>query len=460
MSGALDAIGPVHLVGIGGAGMSAIAKILIGRGIEVSGSDMKSSPALDALAARGARVFVGHAASNVVGASTVVVSSAIRESNPELRAAREAGAQILHRAQMLALLMRGRRGIAVSGTHGKTTTTAMLALVLQRAGLDPSFLVGGEMNEGGTNAVEGTGEWLVAEADESDGSFLWLGPEIAIVTNVEAEHLDHYGDEARVREAFVAFMSNASGTIVACADDAGVRAVLERCARPVVTYGIDAGEWRARRTSTGAGGQTSEISRDGTVVGTLQLLVPGAHNVRNALAAIAAADLAGVSFEAAAAALATFGGVQRRFQVRGIARDVTVVDDYSHHPTEVRAALATARERTEGRVFAIFQPHLYSRTAFFGAALGAALAAADSVVVTDVYGAREDPQPGITGKLVVDGVLDEAPRRRVAYLPRRGDIAPYVSERARAGDMVITIGAGDVTMLCDEILRRIGERTR
>ena len=454
-------LGPVHLIGIGGAGMSALAKVLIARGVRVSGSDMKESPDLAALRALGARIVVGHDPSNLGDAETVVVSSAIRTSNAELRAAEEAGVRVLHRAQLLAILMRDRRGIAVAGTHGKTTTTSMIALVLQHAGLDPSFLVGGEVNERGTNAHDGAGEWLVAEADESDGSFLWLAPEIAVVTSIEADHLDYYKDEAEVRDTFLAFMENVSpeGAIVACIDDPGVRALVPRLGRRLISYGLGEGTWTAARVASN-GEQLLEVTYEGGTPMTVRLPVPGAHNALNALAAIAVAVEAGVSFPVIADALGRYGGVRRRYERRGVAAGITVVDDYAHNPSKVRAVLAAAREQSPGRVVAVFQPHLYSRTRHLGRDLGAALASADLVVVTDVYGAREDPEPGITGKIVVDGVLDAEPRRRVAYLPKRGDIVPYITERALSGDLVLTIGAGDVTMLCDEILTGLEGRAR
>ncbi|MGZ4145595.1 MAG: UDP-N-acetylmuramate--L-alanine ligase, partial [Actinomycetota bacterium] len=349
----------------------------------------------------------------------------------------------------------------VAGTHGKTTTTSMIALILQRAGLDPTFLVGGEVNERGTNAHDGVGEWLVAEADESDGSFLWLGPEIAVVTSIEADHLDYYGTEGDVRETFGAFMENVlpEGAIVACVEDAGVRSVIPRVDRRFVTYGLADGEWTANRAPAN-GGQEMIVRRHGAVVGTIALPVGGAHNALNALAAVAAATEVGVAFDVVADALGKYGGVRRRFERRGVAAGVTVIDDYAHNPSKVRAAIAAAREQSPVRLVAVFQPHLYSRTRHLGKDLGAALSGADIVVVTDVYGAREDPQPGITGKIVVDGLLDEAPRRSVAYLPKRGDIVPYVTGRARPGDLVLTIGAGDVTMLCDEILLKLEESAR
>ena len=445
-------LGSIHLIGIGGAGMSALAKILLARGVTVTGSDMKESHDLAALRALGARIEVGHDARNLGDAQTVVVSSAIRPSNPELLAAQDGGIRVLHRAQLLGILMRDRRGIAVAGTHGKTTTTSMVALVLQRAGLDPTFLVGGEVNERGTNAHDGAGEWLVAEADESDGSFLWLAPEIAVVTSIEADHLDYYKDEAEVRDTFLAFMENVPphGAIVACADDPGVRDVVARAGRRLITYGLADAEWTVERAADDHA-QHLIVSHAGERH-PVELPVPGAHNALNALAAIAVATEVGVPFESIADALATYSGVRRRFEQRGVAGGVTVVDDYAHNPSKVRAVISAAREQAARRVFAVFQPHLYSRTQHLGRQIGAALSAADVVVVTDVYGAREDPQPGITGKIVVDGVLDAEPRRAVAYLPKRGDIVPYVAERAQPGDLVLTIGAGDVTMLCEDIL--------
>ena len=452
-------LGPVHLIGIGGAGMSALAKVLIARGVRVSGSDLKESPDLAALRVLGARIVVGHDPSNLGDAETVVVSSAIRSSNPELQTAEAAGVRVLHRAQLLAILMRDRRGIAVAGTHGKTTTTSMIALVLQHAGLDPSFLVGGEVNERGTNAHDGAGEWLVAEADESDGSFLWLAPEIAVVTSIEADHLDYYTGEGEVRDTFLAFMQNVSpdGAIIACIEDPGVRALASRVERRLITYGLDEGDWTATRVAAN-GEQTLLVSHGEDEPFELHIPAPGAHNALNALAAVAVAAEAGVAIPVIGDALGKYGGVRRRFERRGSAAGVTVIDDYAHNPSKVRAVLAAAREQAPKRLVAVFQPHLYSRTLHLGKDLGAALATADVVVVTDVYGAREDPQPGITGKIVVDGVLDAEPRRRVAYLPKRGDIVPYIAERALAGDLVLTIGAGDVTMLCDDILTSLESR--
>jgi len=452
----------VHLVGIGGAGMSALARVLLARGASVSGSDIKESRGIASLRALGAQISVGHRAENLVGASSVVVSSAIPPANPEVRAARERALPILQRAQVLALLMRSRRGLAVAGTHGKTTTTSMIAMVLRHAGLDPTFLIGGDLNEVGTNAHSGDGEWLVAEADESDGSLLWLAPEIAVVTNIEADHLDHYRDEAEIRETFLAFLGNlpaSSGTAVLGVDDPGVRAIAPQVERRTVTFGLVPGaDWTAEVVERGPRGQRVTVRHAGETVGEMTLAVPGEHNVLNALATVAVSELVGVPFALAAEELASFAGVQRRFQIRGSARGVTFVDDYAHHPTEVRATLAAAREQGWRRVVAVFQPHRYSRTLHLGRQLGEALATADHVVVTDVYGAGEQPIPGVSGRVVVDGVLAARPRAQVAYLPKPGDVPAFLAGRAEPGDLVLTIGAGDVTMLADEVMRAVIER--
>jgi len=449
----------VHLVGIGGAGMSALARVLLASGASVSGSDIKESRSLAALRALGAEIFVGHRAENLNGARSVIVSSAIPPANAEIRAARERALPILQRAQVLALLMRRRRGIAVAGTHGKTTTTSMIAMVLRHAGLDPTFLIGGDLNEVGTNAHSGEGEWLVAEADESDGSLLWLAPEIGVVTNIEADHLDYYRDEAEIRETFLAFLGNLpaeTGTAILGTDDAGVRSIASRVAARIITFGMRPGAgWSANVLERGPAGQRVLVSRGGEVRGELTLAVPGEHNVLNALAALAVAEEVGVLFDVGAEELASFAGVQRRFQVRGGAGGVTFVDDYAHHPTEVRATLAAAREQGWRRVVAVFQPHRYTRTLHMGRELGEALSTADRVVITDVYGAGEQPIPGVNGRVVVEGVLGARPRAQVAYLPKPGDVPAFLATRAEPGDLILTIGAGDVTMLADEVIRAV-----
>jgi len=457
----VDLLRSVHLVGIGGAGMSALARVLLARGAHVSGSDIKESRGLAALRALGAEISVGHRAGNLDGARTVVVSSAIPPANAEVQAARERGLPILQRAQVLALLMREHRGVAVAGTHGKTTTTSMIAMVLRHAGLDPTFLIGGDLNEVGTNAHHGEGEWLVAEADESDGSLLWLAPEIAVVGNIEADHLDHFRDEEEIRETFVAFLANllSDGVAVLGIDDPGVAAIASRLERRIVTFGLAPGaDWTAEIAERGPAGQRVVVRHAGAFAGEVVLAVPGEHNVRNALATLAVASLVGVPFAVAAEEIASFAGVQRRFQVRGSAGGVTFVDDYAHHPTEVRATLAAAREQGWARIVAVFQPHRYSRTLHLGRQLGEALSAADRVVVTDVYGAGEEPIPGVNGRAVLDGVLEARPRAHVAYLPKPGDVPSFLADRAEPGDLVLTIGAGDVTMLADEVIAALRER--
>jgi UDP-N-acetylmuramate--alanine ligase len=451
-------LGRVHFIGIGGAGMSGIARILLARGTAVSGSDAKDSAGLAALRALGAQVHVGHDAAHLAGlgpADTVVVSSAVRESNPELAAARAAGVRVLHRSQALAAVMRGCRGVAVAGTHGKTTTTAMVTVALQHCGADPSFAIGGELTEGGANAHDGSGDVFVAEADESDGSFLLYHPQVAIVTNVEPDHLDHYGTPEAVAAAFDAFADTVApgGLVVACADDPGsarmAAAVRER--RPDVTvrtYGF-AADADTRITSTD--GEGLAVLRSGADVERLHLRVPGRHNVLNAAAAWTASTGLGFPGAVVAAGLDGFAGTRRRFESRGVVSGVAVVDDYAHHPTEVAAVLRAARDVAgEGRVLAVFQPHLYSRTRIFGTEFGEALGLADEVVVMDVYAAREDPEPGVSGALVAAAV--PLPADRVAYVPSWSAVAEEVAGRARAGDLVLTIGAGDVTMLGPEIL--------
>jgi UDP-N-acetylmuramate--alanine ligase len=451
-------LGRVHFVGIGGAGMSGIARILLARDVPVSGSDAKDSAVLAALRALGADVHVGHDAAHLADLApgdTVVVSSAVRESNPELGAARAAGLRVLHRSQALAAVMAGRRAVAVAGTHGKTTTTAMVTVALQHCGADPSFAIGGELTEGGANAHDGSGDVFVAEADESDGSFLLYRPLVAIVTNVEPDHLDHYGTPEAVEAAFDAFCDSVrpGGVIVACADDPGAARMVTRARErragdvTVLTYGV------AEGADTGV-----EIGADGTlqlsggpVTARLRLQVPGRHNALNAAAAWTAVVALGFDGGVAAEGLAGFTGTRRRFETRGVAGGVAVVDDYAHHPTEVAAVLRAARDVVNGgRVLAVFQPHLYSRTRIFGAEFGAALGLADEVVVMDVYAAREDPEPGVSGRLVAAAV--PLPPGRVAYVPSWSAVAAEVAGRARPGDLVLTIGAGDVTMLGPEIL--------
>jgi UDP-N-acetylmuramate--alanine ligase len=462
----------VHLVGAGGAGMNAIARILADRGLDVSGSDAKGSHVLTGLSVRGVRTAVGHRAENLDliegGPTAVVVSTAIRPDNPELIEAQRRGIPIVRRAVALAALMVDHRSVCVAGTHGKTSTTSMLTVALQNAGLDPSFAIGGELNESGAGAHHGSGDIFVAEADESDGSFLAFSPHGAIITNLEPDHLDHHGTAEAYAAVFDQFVEKIApgGFLVACVDDPGVVALLERVrasgpGQPrIVGYGRDQkadvrlGPSSVDGHSTGA----DVFLPDGTVT-RLRLAVPGEHMLLNAVGALTAGVLLGVDSATMAGGLARYTGVRRRFEFKGRAADVTVYDDYAHHPTEVRAQLQAARSIVppDGRLVVVFQPHLYSRTVTFAAEFADALAAADLAVVLDVYGAREDPQPGVSGALIAERIHGA----RVAYEPSLAAAPATVADLVRPGDVVVTMGAGDVTMLGPRLLDLLaGEETQ
>ena len=438
----LESLGKVHFIGVGGVGMSAVARIMVARGVPVSGSDAKDLPVMADLAAAGARIAVGYAAGNLADAQTVVAGSAIREDNPELAAARRAGLPVLHRSEALAATMGDDTVVTVAGTHGKSTTTSMVTVLLREAGLDPSFAVGANIPALGVNAAHGTSGIFVAEADESDGSFLNYRPSIAVVTNVEPDHLDYYGTAEAVFESFDRFTAllPADGLLVACADDAGALALAERTrARGntrVVLYGTsEAAEIRLDDDGPGQVAVTTGGARYG-----LSLQVPGRHNALNAAAAFAVALELGVDPVAAAAGLARFSGAARRFELKGGARGVRVFDDYAHHPTEVRAALTAARSVAAGhKVHVLFQPHLFSRTREFAAEFAAALNLADTALVLDIYPAREDPIPGVTSQLIADH-LTEGGR-----LVSGDDAVDTLAGAAADGDVVLTVGAGDVT---------------
>ena len=455
---ALEGLGPVHLIGIGGAGMSGIARILLARGVPVSGSDRRESPTLMALRALGARVEVGHDAGNLGDARTAVVSTAIRDDNPELRAARERGLAVLPRAVALAAVMAGRRSVAVAGTHGKTSTTSMLTVAVQACGADPSFAIGGDLNESGSNAHSGTGDVFLAEADESDRSFLLLDPFAAVVTNVEADHLDNYGDLAAVEEAFARFARTVDpeGFVVVCADDPGAARLRGAGARaPVRTYGTaEDADLRLTDLTVSHDGTRYRAVLDGADLGPVRIGVPGEHMARNSAAALLAGLELGFPIGALVEGLGRFGGVHRRFELKGIAGGVRVFDDYAHHPTEVTAQLKAARAVAGGgRLIVAFQPHLYSRTREFAEGFGRALALADDVVVMEVYGAREDPIPGVTGAMVADAV--PLPPEHVLFEPSWSATAPALAARARPGDLVLTMGAGDVSMVGPEVLEAL-----
>ncbi|MEN5075755.1 UDP-N-acetylmuramate--L-alanine ligase [Isoptericola cucumis] len=472
-------LGRVHLVGVGGAGMSVVARLLAARGVDVQGSDAVASPALEALRADGVQVWVGHDAAHVVGADgaplvdTLVVSSAVRETNPELAAARGAGVRVLHRSQALASLMLDRRAVAVAGAHGKTTTSAMVATVLRACGVDASFAIGGTVRvrdaDGAETAVPGghlgDSDVLVAEADESDGSFLNYAPTVAVVTNVEPDHLDHYGSREAFEEAFVRFAGRIvpGGVLVACGDDAGSAALAEAhraSGGAVVTYGCEPGgdpetHVHVRDVVPGAGTVTATLVGGplGDVPHELRLDVPGAHNALNAAAAVTTAVLLGAEPARAVAGATTFVGTGRRFELRGEAGGVRVVDSYDHHPTEVEALLRAARPvAAGGRIVVLFQPHLYSRTRIFAGRFAAALALADEVVVTGVYRAREEVDPQVGAHTITDAGDRTASGGRLRAVEDKVEAAHVVAALARPGDLVLTVGAGDVTELGPVVL--------
>jgi UDP-N-acetylmuramate--alanine ligase len=442
----------VHLVGIGGAGMSGIARILLQRGHAVSGSDLREGRSLAELRALGATIQVGHEADNVGTAELVVLSSAVPRDNPEVIAARERGRTLVRRAEMLAQLMDREHAVLIAGTHGKTTTTSMTVVALQAAGRDPSFAIGGSLNESGTNAHGGTDGVFVAEADESDRSFLVFAPDLAVVTNLEHDHPEEFADTDEVDVVFDDFLTRRRphAPALLCLDDEGTRRLAARAPAPVRTYGSDP-RADVRLVTTGDG--THRIHVDGQEAAPLELAVPGQHNLLNATAALAVCAELGVDLEVAARGLERFTGAARRYQRLGRAADVTVVDDYAHHPTELRATLAAARGEGAERVVVVVQPHRYSRTEVLGAELGRAAAAADHVLVTDVYASSEAPVPGVTGRLVADAAV--AAGAVVDYIPHLGDVTDALIEVVRPGDLVVVTGAGDVTQIGPALLARL-----
>jgi UDP-N-acetylmuramate--alanine ligase len=458
-----DQLGRVHFVGIGGAGLSGIARIMLARGITVSGSDAKESRTIEALRALGATCHLGHDAANLGAADTVVVSTAVRENNPEVVEAHRRGLRLLPRSAALESVMQGRTVVAVAGTHGKTTTTSLLTVALQHCGADPSFAIGGELNESGSNAHDGSGELFVAEADESDGAFLVYSPFAALVTNVEADHLDNYGTPEAYRAAFDTFVDRISpdGFLVLCADDPGAdalgRTALAR-GRSVVRVGERADADVRAEDVRFHGSRSSFVVVDrGRRLGEVTLQIPGRHYVLDALAALTCGLRLGFGFVELARGLGAFTGTRRRMELKGQADGVRVYDSYAHHPNEIKGDLQAARALAEeGRVVVAFQPHMVSRTRIFGHDMGVALGAADEVVVMDIYVAREDPEPGVTGALVADAVpLDAA---HVVFEPSWSAVAGHLAERARPGDVVLTLGAGDVTLLGPEVLELLRER--
>jgi UDP-N-acetylmuramate--alanine ligase len=452
----------IHFVGAGGVGMSGIAEILLqATPLEISGCDLVPSDATARLERLGAKIAAGHDPLHVESADLVVISSAVAESNAEVAAARARGIPVIRRAEMLGEIMRLKQGVAVAGTHGKTTTTSLTGMVLTEAGFDPTIVVGGQVHILGTNARLGRGDYLVAEADEYDRSFLELTPVVAVITNIEADHLDTYRDLSEIRDAFVAFANRVPffGAVVACADDPGVREILPRIKRRVVTYGessearLMARDVRLEGSCTSFDVWDAEQGR----LGAVRMRLPGRHNVWNALAAVAAGRELLIPFETIARALAAFTGVVRRFEVKGERSGVLVVDDYAHHPTEIRATLSAARQvYPDRRLVALFQPHLFSRTRDFTEDFGRALSAADVNIVMDVYPSREAPIPGVTGEIVADAAR-RAGHASVIYTHEKKRVVDTLEQTLTSGDLLVTLGAGDVVKFGEEYLRR-GQR--
>jgi len=449
----------IHFVGIGGIGMSGIAELLLQLGYEISGSDQRLTDVTRRLQDLGAVVFEGHRAEQVAGADAVVYSSAVSVDNCEVRRGLDLKIPVIRRAEMLGELMRMQFGVGVAGTHGKTTTTSLIGHLLTEAGLAPTLITGGKVHELGTSMQLGAGEYLVAEADEFDRSFLRLFPTVAVITNVEADHLDTYGELSSMVDAFVEFANKVPfyGAVVVCLDDSGVRNLIPRIDRALVTYGLTGqADVRADAITFDRLGSRFTVSWRGTELGEITLGVPGVHNVRNALAALGVGLHLDLDPAVLLSALGTFSGVARRFDVRADAHGVMVVDDYAHHPTEVAATLAGARNGFDRRIVAVFQPHLYSRTRDFADEFGAALLDSDLLVVTDIYPAREEPIPGVTGELVAEAARDQG-HRDCFYLPDSGEIPEWLAARVCAGDLVITMGAGDIWQVARAYAARLAE---
>lgn len=459
----------VHFIGIGGVGMSGIASVAHDQGLTVSGSDLRESRYTQRLCEEGITVFIGQDAGNVpAGNPTVVVSTAILENNPELKEAKRRGLPIVHRAQMLARLGQGLDTLAVAGTHGKTTTSSMLASTLHAMGLDPTFLIGGIVRAFGSNAHSGTGGYYVVEADESDKSFTFLDPAAVIVTNVEADHLDHYADLQEIYDQFAAFISSVrpGGPVVVCGDDAALVQCAQSVREGVITYGLGEGchsrivEWRP----SGTGSTFTLVLPDGTEVRSRIKQNPGVHNVVNGAGVLTLLWALGLDVAKAAETLALFAGVKRRFDLVGQAGGITVVDDYAHHPTEIAATLKGARELDFNRIHVLFQPHRYSRAPLFTEVLadefGQAFDAADTLTFMDVYPAGEAPVPGVTGRTFLNVVLGHPGHPEAVYVPRRIDVVPAMVEKAQPGDLIITMGAGDVTSIGPQIVDVLNRQER
>ncbi|HZI94636.1 MAG TPA: UDP-N-acetylmuramate--L-alanine ligase [Patescibacteria group bacterium] len=445
----------IHFVGIGGSGMSGIAEVLVNLNFTVSGSDLSRTPVTERLEKLGARVFTGHAADNIAGSDVVVISSAVGQTNPEVVEAKQRKVPVIPRAEMLGELMRMKYGVAIAGSHGKTSTTAMVAQVLSGAGLDPTIVIGGRLNMLGSSAKLGKGDLMVAEADESDGSFLGLSPTIAVVTNIDSEHLNHYGSMETLVEAFAGFLNKVPfyGLGIVCLDDPQVQGIMPRLTRTLLTYGL-ASQADLVGTNLTLKEFTSrfEVTFKGRWLGDVHLRVPGRHSIYNALAAIGVGLEFDLKFDDIAGHLAEFGGADRRFQLKGMVGDIMVIDDYGHHPTEIRATLSAARDGWNRRTLVVFQPHRYSRVQGLMEEFSRSFYQADVLLVTEVYRAGETPIPGVSGETLAAAISQHG-HKDVTYARDLDEAAHLVRQRAKAGDILITLGAGDVWKVADQFLK-------
>ncbi|MEC0182502.1 UDP-N-acetylmuramate--L-alanine ligase [Paenibacillus peoriae] len=448
----------VHFIGIGGYGMSAIARVMLEMGYTVTGSDVASQELTEKLAAKGAKIYIGHTPEHIAGADIVVYSTALSRDNVERVAAEELNIPTLHRSQMLARLLNERKGVAVAGAHGKTTTSSMIALVMERCNVDPTYIIGGEITNLGTNAKAGKSEFVVAEADESDGSFLQYHPWQGIVTNIEADHLENYdGDFNRLKSAYVQFLSQIrpDGAAIVCADDQNIREMIPQLQTRVITYGVEhEADYMATDIQLGDRRLSFTMSRKGTELGTIELSVPGRHNMYNAMATVISCLEAGIPFDQIAASILEFHGAKRRFQVLGESNDILVIDDYAHHPTEIEATISAARA-TGNRIIAVFQPQRYSRTFFLLDAFSRAFSEANEVIITDIYSPAGEKQiEGVHSSKLVDLIVQNSNANAI-YLPTKEAVIEKLKDRLQPGDLVLTMGAGDIWKAGDALARHL-----
>ena len=443
----LENIRKLHFVGIGGVGMSAIAEVMLDKGYEISGSDLSDSEVVQKLRAKGATVYKGHDSTNVEGKDAIVLSSAIHQDNPELVQAKKLGLKIFHRSDILAFLLNAVKGIAVAGAHGKTTTSSMISVVLERAGIDPTILIGGFVDYLNGNAKLGKSDYLVAEADESDGSFLKFYPHIAVVTNIEDDHMDHYGSMENIIKAFVQFIQNLdkeNGLAVLCFDNENIRNITKQIDRQYISYALEhEADYTATDIVTDGPQTTFTVVYKGEKLGAVTLNIPGRHNVLNALATIAVCHKLGLSIKTIAEGFTVFSGTKRRFQTKFRNEDVWIVDDYAHHPTEIQTTIKAAKQTEPKRLIVAFQPHRYTRTQLLRKEFGSCFKGADMLILTDIYAASEKPIPGISGKTIVEEVKMQTGVDAV-YIEKLADIAPWLEKNKQKGDLIITMGAGNI----------------